>query len=289
MTYRLKTGVEPRMDTDKHGWIRIWKLQGLLPTAVLFLLPLLPVFGAEKKAASDPLAAPYLEPELLSVQHSLYPEALWQGQTKEKVVALSFDDGPSRYTPALLDVLKRKHVSATFFVLANRAARFPETVRREQQEGHRIGLHGRTHASLHGMPDAEIVSNLQQAENSVREILGPQNSPSLWYFRAPFLDVSHRIIRTAESCHTRVVMCTIMPGEQLLWPNGWRELPGKTTKRVLRDIGPGGIICLHDGQDLGLHDGVEDCPYAARNASEIIDALRERGYKFVTIDKLDKR
>jgi len=232
------------------------------------------------------IKAPYLMPAILTGTKLIVPQILWQGNTEEKVVALTFDDGPSRFTPALLDVLKEEKVYATFFVLGNRAAKHPRTLRRLQREGHLVALHGSTHANLHGKSEAFLLKNVRDEKELLSEILGEGRLPSRWFFRPPFGAVSPRIIRTIQSTGTRVVMCSILPGQQGLLPASWTEEPAVTTARVLRDVSPGGIIDLHDGEDVGLKDSVFSMPQAPETARSVIRALKKIGYRFVRVDRL---
>lgn len=257
------------------------------PAGFLFLfLAALPLQAAEKQPAPHPVSAPYLMPGILSVMQVLYPEALWHAPTEEKVVALGFDDGPSRFTPNLLEVLARQHVEATFFVLGDRITRHPDVLRRIAREGHQVALHGLTHHSLHDIPDATIRSELAALKTKIGKILGPSATPSTWFVRPPFLDISDRILRVTREAGCTPVLCTILPGDETLSPPGWMEKPARTADRIVRDIEPGGILCLHDGESLGLNDGVYDMPGAAATAEMVIIALKKKGYRFVTVEEL---
>src|SRR5690625_542181 len=72
-----------------------------------------------------------------------YPDTMiYKAETNEKIVALTFDDGPDgKYTPQILDVLKKHNVKASFFLLGSRTEKYPDVVKRIFQEGHTIGNH----------------------------------------------------------------------------------------------------------------------------------------------------
>ena len=71
---------------------------------------------------------------------------LWEIKTEDKIIALTFDDGPhSTYTPQILDLLSQYDAKATFFVIGERAEKFPEILFRELEEGHEIANHTYTH------------------------------------------------------------------------------------------------------------------------------------------------
>lgn len=225
-------------------------------------------------------------PEVITGTKLVLPQPLWQGVTQEKIVALTFDDGPSAITPKLLDVLKQENVPATFFVLGTRLPHYPATLRRMQREGHLIALHGAEHVNLHGKSEAWLIQNISREKKALVQILGKNNLPLRWFFRPPFGALSPRIVRVIQSTGTRVVLCSILPGQQGLIPASWKEEPAVTTARVLRDISPGGIIALHDGEDRGLKDQVYTMTTAPETAVQVIRALKKEGYQFVRIDQL---
>ena len=79
---------------------------------------------------------------IFSVKHSLFLKSICRIRTKEKIVFLSFDDGPSdQFTPVILSTLKRNNVKALFFCIGQHAELYPDLVRRISDEGHRIGNH----------------------------------------------------------------------------------------------------------------------------------------------------
>ena len=91
-----------------------------------------------------------------------------------KLAALTFDDGPNKYTARLLDILKEKETPATFFVLGSWAERYPELIRREVAEGHAVGSHSYSHTKLTTLTAEETASIPRKISRSalryVREI-----------------------------------------------------------------------------------------------------------------------
>jgi len=253
------------------------------PLTMLLLLcfiPMSPTSGVEIKA-------PYLMPVLLSATKVVYPQPLWSGDTKEKVVALTFDDGPSPFTSEVLDVLNEKNVRATFFVLGNRIPGNEAILQRMHREGHLIALHGMTHDKLHGQSDEWIQENVRNQKGLLQNQLGKSFTPSNWYYRPPFGAMSGRILRVLEESEVRVVLCSVLPGQQIMSPSGWVEDPEVTAARTIRNLSPGGIIGLHDGEaKLELDDKVFSMPHAAETTRQTIAAVREKGYRFVQLDEL---
>jgi peptidoglycan-N-acetylglucosamine deacetylase len=114
----------------------------------------------------------------------LFGKVLTGRGTNERVLALTFDDGPSsEWTPRVLDALRASGVRATFFVLGRHAEAHPELIRRMSEEGHEIASHGYDHALLTFASQADVEQQLERTEASLATALGRQLHPLL--FRAP--------------------------------------------------------------------------------------------------------
>ncbi len=231
------------------------------------------------------IPAPYIMPWLVRLGQRRWPQALWNGNSSRPQIALTFDDGPSRFTPALLAVLAEENVCATFFVLGDRAQKYPELVRQMHDAGHLLALHGNRHQAWTRLTASALTEDLDRCAKSVRRALG-DDVFTFEYCRPPYGRCNRRVLDVVAQNGLRAVMLNIMPGEQLL-PAGWRELPARTLRRVLREARPGAIVALHDGERGAASDGVYDNPHAAENARAIIRALRARGYEFVTVEAFD--
>jgi cellulose synthase/poly-beta-1,6-N-acetylglucosamine synthase-like glycosyltransferase/peptidoglycan/xylan/chitin deacetylase (PgdA/CDA1 family) len=197
-------------------------------------------------------------------------------------VALTFDDGPDpEWTPQILDILKAKHVPATFFVIGANAEANPGLVQRILAEGHELGNHTYTHPNLADTPDSVVSLELNATQRLVQALTGR----SLVLFRPPYLgdaepgDVSELIpVLIAQD------MGYVTVGEQID-PVDW-ALPGVATiiKRAVNgvtDPNPtkrGSVILLHDA------GGDRSQTVAALPA--MIDELKAKGYKFVPISDL---
>jgi peptidoglycan/xylan/chitin deacetylase (PgdA/CDA1 family) len=94
-------------------------------------------------------------------------------QTSQKIVALTFDDGPNpTYTPQILEVLAHFQVKATFFLLGRNVAAHPKTVHAVVEAGHAIGNHTFNHPYLADCTPAEVISELSQCQRTIREVVG---------------------------------------------------------------------------------------------------------------------
>ncbi len=105
--------------------------------------------------------------------NSFYGKVLYKGTTKEKLVALTFDDGPyPPYTEQILAVLKEKKVPATFFLVGENAKAHPDLVREEEAQGHLLGTHTYDHKDLLRLSGSEIRSELSAGVKIVEDITG---------------------------------------------------------------------------------------------------------------------
>jgi peptidoglycan/xylan/chitin deacetylase (PgdA/CDA1 family) len=159
--------------------------------------------------------------------------------------ALTFDDGPSpRNTPRLLDVLARSGARATFFLIADRARRHRELVRRIVAEGHEVGIHGSLHVPPWLLPRALLLRDLDEAARAVREACGR----TARHYRAPFGLVFPRQAAWVRAYGLTPVLGSIYPRDHSL-----RDA-ATIARRVLERLEPGSIVILHDSSALADPD-----------------------------------
>lgn len=189
------------------------------------------------------------------------------GSPARRVVAISFDDGPSRYTAAILRSLKRHRAHATFFQVGNQMGGMSAIQRRILAEGHSIGDHSWSHPVLSG---GGAFAAGEVSRTKARIIRQTGFTPCL--FRAPYGAVSGNLIDLVR----RRGMLTIQ------WdvdPTDWaRPGAGAIASRVLAQVRRGSIILMHDG------GGERSQSVAA--AETILANLQRRGIKVVTVEAL---
>ncbi|MEZ5851408.1 MAG: glycosyltransferase [Hyphomicrobiaceae bacterium] len=199
------------------------------------------------------------------------------GFNKEKVIALTFDDGPSVYTAPILDVLKQKKVKATFFVVGAVAALAPRVLRRIHAEGHDIGNHTFTHPDLSEIPGAQLDMEL----NATQRVLESQIGIRTTLFRPPFVkDVEPETQTQARTLQASAALGYITIGQRidpLDWDRpGADEIVKRTVAYALRQ----------DGNIVLLHDGGGDRKQTIAALPRIIDELRAKGFRFATVHEL---
>lgn len=178
-------------------------------------------------------------------------------------VALTFDDGPHAfYTEMLLDGLKERGICATFFLIGKNIEGNEEIVQRMQKEGHLIGNHTYHHVNLKELSKKEAKQEIQKAGNKIYESTGICTA----FVRPPFgewkknLDLDMTMIPVSWNI------------DSLDWTT---ENTEKIIKRVVKDVEEDDIILMHDVYKTSVEA-----------ALQIVDILKERGYEFVTVDKL---
>lgn len=192
--------------------------------------------------------------------------------TNKKVVALTFDDGPyPPYTQELLQVLDAEDVKATFFMVGANAAKYPELVRQVVQKGHVIGVHTMHHIDLLKLDRLQKEQQIAAGKMVLQEITGV--SPE--FFRPPHGFRDWQVLSIAGQQGLKTINWSILSKDWLNPP------PEEIAARTLKQVKPGSIILLHDG----------DSPYnqlpranTVQAVRIIIKELKKQGYEFVTID-----
>ena len=201
--------------------------------------------------------------------------------TDERIVALTYDDGPNPpYTDQLLDVLAQHNVKATFFMIGNRIEKHPETVSRVIAEEHQIGNHSYSHPLLGFLPPPYVQRQIKRTDDLLRRF-GIAGEIA---FRAPvltrFLPVAY-VLAKGDRTH---ISCNV-------WSWDWTtQNPDRITETVLKktlsSTGAGSIIVLHDGKaenkDANRSGTVEA-------TDRIITALKQDGYEFVRLSDVNSQ
>ena len=206
---------------------------------------------------------------------SLFGKTYWRGDQSGMLVALSFDDGPNEpCTSRVLDILKREHVHATFFLVGENVRRYPAAAARIVRDGHAVGNHSEHHNIPFALESAsELETDVSAAEESIRSATG--QLPRL--FRPPQGLRSPWLMRVLARDSLITVTWDDAPGD-------WDPLPVQTiVDRAVADARPGSIILLHDGMNT-LHGADQSATVQALPA--IIQALHARGFRFVTLPEL---
>jgi peptidoglycan-N-acetylglucosamine deacetylase len=191
-----------------------------------------------------------------------------EGSGDVREVALTFDDGPGPYTPAILDTLIRHHVPATFFPVGFMINDFPDSIRREVANGFAIGDHTENHRKLTELsPEDQEAELLGQADALAR-----QGAPFPRLFRPPYGAYDASTLDMLRRHRMLMILWTVETGDY--------ERPGDAAivQHVLDGVHPGAIVLLHDGGG--------DRSETVAALPKVIKALRARGYRLVTVPQL---
>ena len=183
-------------------------------------------------------------------------------------VALTFDDGPGLYTPQILAVLKQYSVLATFFQIGQNADAHPDFVKQVLADGHVISDHTYTHPDLSKLSSDAQMNEINKARLAIQNIIGGQ----VHFFRPPY---------GAYNDDTDGVVSTLAM-EKILWnvdPRDWSGIPAD-------DIAQNVLANTKSGSTVLMHDGVANSVETAKALPTIIEGLRNKGFKLVTLPEM---
>lgn len=225
----------------------------------LSVIVLLNFFGVTVPCVDDPITRARIAP----MRHHL--RATTRDFNGKKLVALTFDDGPSpETTPRLLDVLFEKDVLATFFVLGNRASANSDIVKRAKREYHEIGSHTMSHQNLIRISAQAAETDINEAKDVIKSILDQEPS----YTRPPYGNYNETV---QKATNTPLILWSVDSED-------WRSKnPDAILATSMGEVHDGAIILMHDIY-----------PTTIEAVPRLIDTLRAQGYEFTTISELKK-
>ena len=199
----------------------------------------------------------------------------FRGETNEKIVALTFDDGPHPvYTPRVLNILERFDIKATFFLIGREVRSYPEIARQINTRGHEIENHSDQHLFyLPWLPPQRIRQEIVEAQAAIVQATG--STPS--FFRSPLGWVSNDLVAVCRVLKLPIINGSVKASDV--------SLPGTEyiVQTVLDKTRNGAIIILHDAGGVGVY---RDRTQTLEALPIIIQNLKERGYRFVLIKEL---
>lgn len=224
---------------------------------------------APRAASSGSVSNSLLTPSSTAFQQT---SVIYEVRSRGKKVALTFDDGPDhKYTPQILDILRKYNIHATFFLVGEHAEKYPDMVKRIKDEGHAVGNHTWDHQDLEKLSTDGIKDEITKADTELERLTG--GKPTL--FRAPYGAVS-----------AEVTMIAAETGHQMIgWSVDTMDWDGKSIAQIFSAVRkegkPGSIILQHSagGKNGNLSNTVAALP-------QIIAYFQKNGYTFVTVPEL---
>jgi peptidoglycan-N-acetylglucosamine deacetylase len=201
-------------------------------------------------------------------------QVFWDIRTKEKLVALTFDDGPDPiYTPQILNALAKYDAKATFFVIGAEAERFPEIIKRQAKEGHELA----NHTYRHNFRDNFNVNILKKELDKNAKVIENLTGSTPILFRPHSGFYNEKIVNTAINNGYRVILWSWHQDTK-----DWRRPGvGKITSNVVSDTKPGDIVIFHDAGG--------DRSQTVKAVENILEILYKNGYKCITVSDMLQR
>ena len=180
----------------------------------------------------------------------------------DKVVALTFDDGPSKYTDQILDILKKYNSCGTFFLIGNKVEFYSDTLRRMLEEGSEIGNHSYDHKLLTRLSKEAFQEEINKTQMAIKKVTG--FTPTL--FRPTYGGYNNTLKSYTDL-------------KFVLWDVDSRDWQVKSKEKILKNVLPnvksGSIVLMHDNHE-----------YSVNALEDMIESLKKQGYKFVTVTEL---
>jgi len=198
--------------------------------------------------------------------------SVWHGDRSRRAIALTFDDGPSESTPALLELLQSHNVRATFFMCGKNVRRLKTVAREVASAGHQIGNHTESHPRFDFKSPGFMYDEIHRAQQTIYRNTGitPQ------WFRPPY-GVRWFGLRGVQ---TRLKLTSVM------WTTigqDWRWNGPRVARLVLRKASNGAIFCLHDGRGITERPDIRSTLDAVEY---FVPKLQDQGYTFETLSEI---
>ncbi len=197
--------------------------------------------------------------------------AIYRVDTRSRVIALTFDDGPDpRWTPTVLRLLAREHAHATFFLIGTRALAFPAYVRAELAAGDQVGDHTWSHPDLTDLSRARVEREIARGAWAVERA----GAPRPVFFRPPLGWSDHTVAAVARADHLRTILWNVAVEHYVDHASEAIAL-----ERLLHAIRPGSIVLAHDGGAVDRSRTIAVLPL-------LLQDLARRGYRLTTVSAL---
>jgi peptidoglycan/xylan/chitin deacetylase (PgdA/CDA1 family) len=202
------------------------------------------------------------------IQLGYFADSITHKRTKLKEVALTFDDGPTEFTPKFLDLLKENQIKATFFCIGRQIEKHPETFQRIITEGHIIGNHTFSHSDTTGFLSA---SKMTEEIEKCDEIIFKTGNIKTDLYRPPFGVTNPNIAKAIKKTHKVSIGWNVRSLDTVT------KDEKKVYRNVTRNLKKGSIILLHDTSEKTYHV-----------LENLLLFLKDKEYSVFTVDTLIK-
>lgn len=181
------------------------------------------------------------------------------------MVALTFDDGPGKYTEKLLDILAEHDIKATFFMIGSQIDDYREVVKRMEEDGHEVAGHTWSHRQLTKLSSEEMTDQIMTTRAKIYEVTGADTT----LLRPPYGSYNDKVKKVCQDLGVVMVNWSV---DTLDWKN---KNADKVYNAIMEDVEDGAIVLCHD-----LYDTTVEA------MKRVIPELMEQGYQFVTVSEL---
>lgn len=252
--------------------VLLLKRHTLIYFIIIFLLLILVliVYNKNKKINNNKdveknvIATPEELNENVEINIKEKDEFLVEQFNNKKMVAITFDDGPSKHTTKLVDELKKREIPATFFVLGSEIERFPDVLKFESDTGNEIGIHSYEHKLFTKLSEDEILKQVSKTKSIIENLTGI--TPNI--IRVPYGSTNKSIKKVLNDHNLTSVLWSV---DSLDWKFKNTE---KTYNYVMKKFKGNDIILMHDSFDTSVEAAIQ-----------IVDTLQNQGYTFVTVSE----
>ncbi|ATN06905.1 polysaccharide deacetylase [Chryseobacterium indologenes] len=187
-------------------------------------------------------------------------------RTKVKEVALTFDDGPTEFTPKFLDLLKQHQVKATFFCIGKQIEKYPETFQRIIAEGHTIGNHTLSHSNSTGfLSTKKMIAEIENCDTVIQKAGNIKTD----LYRPPFGVTNPNIAKAIIRTHKKSIGWNVRSLDTITGDEK------KIFRRITQNLRKGSIILLHDTSDKTY-----------RVLADLLVFLKNKNYSTFTVDSI---
>lgn len=209
----------------------------------------------------------YIKIQSHNIKISEYEKELLSKYNDKKLLVLTFDDGPSKYTTQLLEILKKENIKATFFVLGEKVEKNQDIIASQYEDGHIIGIHSYKHVFFTKISDEEIREQISKTSDLITDVTNV--CPT--YIRVPYGIINARVKNILKECNL----------ENILWTVDSLDWNYKNTQKTVSHV----ITTTHGNDIILMHDTYKTTIEAVE---QIIKYYKEKGYVFVSINEFYK-
>jgi peptidoglycan/xylan/chitin deacetylase (PgdA/CDA1 family) len=206
------------------------------------------------------------------IELNYFVNSITHKRTRNKEVALTFDDGPTEFTPRFLDLLKEHQVKATFFCIGKQIEKYPETFQRIIEEGHTIGNHTLSHSSSTGfLSTSKMIKEITECDTVMKNTGNLKTD----LYRPPFGVTNPNIAKAIKKTHKQSIGWNVRSLDTII------DDEKKIYRRITKSLKKGSIILLHDTSEktyrvlVDLLVFLEDKKYSTFTVDSIINSKKK--------------